>query len=241
MATKVAFDIGNTEVKVGIFLGDELTSNFRIPRLSLPAFQSIMSDRNADFAIISSVKKLSKQMQALCKREDHVFHLDLDLKMPIKIKYRSPATLGADRVSAVVGAWTLVPNENSLVIDAGTCITYDLVEASGNYIGGNISPGLRLRLRAMHEFTDQLPQVELSRRFQWVGTDTKTALQVGAQVGALHEMKGFIAFYRKKFKKLNILLTGGDHHFFVNYLKIKIFVRPQLVLIGMNKILDLNV
>lgn len=241
MAIKVAFDVGNTAVKVGLFTNDELTRYFSVPKLTFPIYRLIVREVNPNFTIISSVKRLSDSMRALADQEDHIFILSPELKLPVKIAYKSPHTLGPDRIAGVCGAWHLFPNQNSLVIDAGTCITYDLLTEAGCFEGGNISPGLKLRIKAMHRFTDQLPQVDLVERYQGLGNDTTTALQAGAQGGAVHEMKGFIRQYQKSYDRLNILLTGGDHHFFVNYLKIKIFVRPHLVLLGLNKILDVNI
>ncbi len=241
MVMKVAFDVGNTAVKVGLFIGDKLTRHFSIPKLTYPVYRSIVREENPDFTIISSVRRLSEGMRQLADNEDQIFILTPKLRLPVKIDYKSPQTLGPDRIAGVCGAWHLFPNRNSLVIDAGTCITYDILTHLGYFVGGNISPGLKLRTKAMHRFTDQLPQVDLVERYLEIGNDTTTALQTGAQGGAVHEMKGFIRQYQKSYDRLNILLTGGDRHFFVNYLKIKIFVRPHLVLLGLNKILDVNI
>lgn len=163
------------------------------------------------------------------------------MDLPFVIKYRTPDTLGLDRLAGVAGAWSQYRNETSLVIDVGTCIKYDLITKKGEYLGGNISPGLQMRLKAMHLMTSKLPQVEPYERYEAMGTDTVSALQVGACTGAIHEIEGFIKEYKKMFGKLNILLTGGDSHFFVNKLKTKIFAAPNLVLQGLNEILDYNV
>jgi type III pantothenate kinase len=167
------------------------------------------------------------------------------LQTGIENKYKSPATLGLDRLAGIIGARTLFPDKNCLVIDAGTCITYDAINKDGVYEGGSISPGLKMRLKAMHNFTRRLPEVELVEYDDWQGYDTKSAMLSGVLNGAIEEVKGFIEIYNSKYSKLHVILCGGDSIFFDNRLKNSIFAHalktePNLVLIGLNEVIQQN-
>ena len=237
----IAVDIGTTKVKVAHFSDGDLVSISRQQRFNYASLRKIEKDFPGAYIIISSVRHLTDKMTAQIAKHDRVFYLDDALELPIQVLYETPQTLGKDRIAATVGAWSHFPEQSSLVIDAGTCITYDIVLEDGRYLGGNISPGIQMRLNAMHTMTRKLPKVNHTEDLPPWGTSTETALQVGAALGSLKEIEGFIKDYRKKFGKLNILLTGGDSHFFVNRLKSKIFASPNLVLEGLNKILQHNV
>lgn len=241
MITRLTIDIGNSRTKLAVFQGKSIIHFESQNRLTVAQLRKTIKKFAISYVIVSSVRHLSKNMSAFIQAVDNIFLLTIDMEMPFEIMYRTPKTLGLDRISAIAGAWSMFPAQNSLVIDAGTCIKYDVISKDGKYLGGNIAPGLNMRLRAMHLLTDKLPQVEPYKRYLAMGTDTTSALQVGACTGALLEVRGFIAEYKKTFGKLNILLTGGDSHFFVNNLKTKIFAAPNLVLQGLNEILDYNV
>ncbi len=238
---QLAIDRGNTVTKWGLFQDKEIIDSGQIGNFSMPKLEQLTSKLQPRYVILSSTKHLSKRMQNHFAKQRDYFILSEHLQFPFKVAYQTPETLGRDRLAGIAGAWALFPGENSLVIDAGTCITYDLITKKGIYKGGNISPGVRLRLQSLHAFTDKLPIVPPAEEPADLGIDTRSALQVGAQVGALQEMQGFIDSYRKKLKKLNILLTGGDAAFFVYRMKTKIFASPQLVLLGLNEILQYNV
>jgi len=146
-----------------------------------------------------------------------------------------------------VGAWNLHPGKNCLIIDAGTCITLDVVSATGEFLGGNIAPGIDMRLKAMHHFTAKLPQVDRSGNPAddsaggLLGMTTEAALRNGGQIGALLEVRAFIAVCEQLFGPMKVILTGGDADYFVKNIKTKIFAHPNLVLYGLNKILKHNV
>ncbi len=236
----LAIDRGNTRTKWGLFKKGRLVKTSTLDRFNLPTLRKLISGSKASYVILSSTKHLSKSMSRYFDQHDKYLIMSSDLQLPFHNTYESPSTLGRDRLAAVAGAWSLFPQENNLVIDVGSCITYDLITKTGEYIGGNISPGVYMRLQAMHKFTDQLPQVDPPARYMEMGTDTRTALQVGACLGAELEISGFIGKYKRKFRNLNVLLTGGGAHFFVNRLKTKIFASPHLVLQGLNEILSYN-
>ncbi|MFD2148184.1 type III pantothenate kinase [Mucilaginibacter antarcticus] len=154
--------------------------------------------------------------------------------------YKTPHTLGLDRLAAVTGANYLYPQQNNLVIDGGTCITYDFIDAGANYFGGSISPGLNMRYKALNYYTAVLPVVNQDKNFaDDAGDDTETAIKSGVQNGIKHELMGFIDSYAKHSPQLNIILTGGDGIFFDTLLKNSIFApyiknEPYLVLKGLN-------
>ena len=159
------------------------------------------------------------------------------LPLPIQIKYKTPKTLGVDRIAAVCGAIDIFPNKDSLVIDAGTAITYDFVDRQGNYEGGAISPGIEMRFEALHTFTERLPLVTKTGDLPLIGSSTETCIRSGVLNGAIAEMEGIIINYKQLYPDLGVVLCGGDSLFFENKLKPTIFAAPDLVLSGLNRIL----
>jgi type III pantothenate kinase len=162
--------------------------------------------------------------------------LDSQKSLPFKLAYRTPDTLGSDRLAVVAGAWHLTPKQNCLVIDAGTCITYDIISKEGIYEGGCISPGLNMRLKAMHQFTNRLPLISSDNTYGIVGKDTETAIRWGAQTGFLSELDGFIRLFQNNFSALHIYITGGDGAYAHQHLKTETIFDSDLVLKGLFKI-----
>lgn len=156
-----------------------------------------------------------------------------DSVLPIHVAYKTPHTLGADRLIAAIGACSYFPKSPVMVVDVGTAITYDCVDDSGTYLGGGISPGLNMRFRALHSFTAKLPLVAPSDSSPLLGTSTETSIQVGAQRGAIEEVRGMIKLYKKTFgPDLKVFLTGGDAYAFEKHLKKPNFARFHLLLEG---------
>ncbi len=236
-------DIGNTRTKLGVFDKSQLHKKIVLKdRWTLAAAQPFLKIQKIQRIALSSVAEVNPELERYFKA--HYYYLALSAKTPLPISnlYKSPKTLGKDRIAAVVGAQALYPQKACLVIDAGTCITYDILDAEGAYHGGNIAPGVTMRLKAMHSFTARLPLVQRRKKVETlVGNTTTTALRTGGQLGAVYEMAGFIKAYKQQFGRLNVILTGGDADFFANHLKTKIFVNHNLVLVGLNKILNYNV
>ncbi len=192
--------------------------------------------------ILSTVIERDELLLALLKAKLATFFvLDEQMALPIQIGYETPHTLGKDRIAAVVGAQCLRPKRDVLVIDAGTAITYELLEASGLYVGGNISPGMTTRFRALHHFTQKLPLVSEPEEVPWVGVSTVSAIQAGVVNGIVLEMDGYITQLRQKYPDLLVFLTGGHSFYFERRLKNRIFADINLVLIGLNRILEYNV
>lgn len=192
----------------------------------------------ANYALVASVTNThSKLVDAL---EPHlpVVLFTNELPLPLKNGYKSSATLGSDRMAASIGAFGLYPNKNVLVIDAGTCIKYNFTDAANTYHGGAISPGLPMRLKAMHSFTGRLPLIEIDPDFnKLIGETTHESLLSGAINGCVFEIEGMIKAYQQLYSDLTILITGGDASFLANRLKNPIFAHPNLVLDGLNSVL----
>lgn len=237
----LAIDIGNTRTKVAVFQGEALLHQEVWGELALEALKQLAYNQKVEKIILSSVSKQAAEVMSFLKGNFAFLELTTDTPLPIRIRYKTPQTLGKDRIAAAVGAFHLFPGENCLVIDAGTCITLDLVSAEAEFLGGNISPGIEMRLKAMHQFTARLPMVaRTSEMPDELGDSTENAIRNGGELGALIEVEGFIQRLKKKYHPLRVVLTGGDADFFVKHTKTKIFAHQNLVLIGLNQILKHN-
>ncbi len=236
----LCIDIGNTRAKVAVFDNDKEIYFSRNEVLILEEIANIKNQYQIENCILSTTRILSDDVIEFLEENFELIILDEDTKLPINNLYGSPKTLGKDRLAAAVGAAFLYPNSPSIIIDAGTCLTYNFIDNESNYLGGNIAPGLSMRLMAMHKFTDKLPLVDLRYNNDLFGKNTETALQNGALKGAIYEVSAFISQVFDKYGKCNIILTGGDALLFVEHLNFKIFAHQNLVLLGLNQILTYN-
>ena len=234
-------DIGNTRTKLGVFDKGILKKKLTWDTWDLKRLKNFAIQWKIKNVALSVVGKLKKGVDSYLAKHFFYIKLNAGTSIPIQNLYETPKTLGKDRLAAVIGAYELFPVNTCLVIDAGTCITYDILTKSGDYLGGNIAPGLELRFKAMNSFTAALPLVSRRKTDNLLGKTTITAIRTGAQRGAIFEMEGFIQAYRKEFGRIKVILTGGDAIFFADNLKTKIFVEPNLVFLGLNKILNYNV
>ena len=234
-------DIGNTRIKVAVFqqyklVETEIISNEEL-MITLKKVQKKFSLKNA---IISSVGKIkSKDIKALYTIQK-VITLDHSVKLPFINKYKTPKTLGVDRIALVSAAVYQFPKKNVLIIDAGSCITYDFVSSKKEYLGGAISPGINMRYRSLNHFTANLPKLEISK-FSLIGINTNQSIHSGIINGTLHEINGVIAEYQDKYPNLTVVLTGGDTNFLAKKLKSSIFANPNFLLEGLNSILIHNI
>lgn len=242
----LAIDVGNTFCKVAFFDGDSLVKS--ADALSQEDVIKLCQEERPTFTIISSVNiLLDTFLDALSGCTGKVYLLNHALPVPIFNQYETPHTLGPDRIAAVVGARSMYPDEDCLVIDIGTCITYDLVDKAANYSGGSISPGLQMRFRALHTFTAKLPLLEQSAELDrpgnidLVGRNTRNAILSGVVNGMAAELAGIIDAYRIKHPQVRVILCGGDARFFETRIKGTIFVIDKLVLIGLNSILQYTI
>jgi type III pantothenate kinase len=191
--------------------------------------------------ILSSVKPYSDELkQYLSENFEQFLELDHQTEIPIGNLYQTPETLGKDRIAAAVGANELFPDQNLLVIDAGTAITFDLISEKNEFIGGNISPGLEMRFKALNQFTGSLPLLNRSNDFNGIGQNTNEAIQAGVQNGIIYEISQTIETFNRNYQNLQIIMTGGDSIFFDKKLNYTIFVNFNLTLIGLNRILEHN-
>lgn len=238
----LCLDIGNTRAKIGLFDGPQLLEFWSIPRSGIMDFQQTLTNHSIKNVILSTVAQdVGRQISQIWGDGINFIELDENTALPIQNAYRTPKTLGKDRIAAVVGATLVGPTGNKLIIDAGTCITFEVLKNNHIYLGGNISPGIQMRLNAMHHFTARLPQLEMEATSSTIGYHTASAMLNGAQWGVIWEIEGTIDHFADKFDPLTVILTGGDANFLAEKMKRKIFVHQHLVLWGLNKILDYNV
>ena len=238
----LVIDIGNSRTKIALFNEHDLMFNVPIEHLTVNHVKMLKYEHpQLNRVILSSVKPYDEQLKRMLGEEFEQF-LELDhlTDLPIENLYQTPETLGKDRLAAAIGANELFPDQNLLVIDAGTAITYDLVSEKNQFIGGNISPGLEMRFKALNHFTGKLPLVTYSDDFEPVGRNTTDAIRAGVQNGILYEMAQNMDFFNRNYQNLHIIMTGGDSIFFDKKLNYSIFVHFNLTLIGLNRILEHN-
>src|SRR6267142_7273502 len=224
----IAVDYGNTAAKVGIFKDEQLHDKrlFQDPT----ALRVLLESYQAENIIVSSVSHPAEDVLSWSVARGEKIALSHQLPLPIKILYTTPETLGVDRIAAVCGAVEIFPNQDCLVIDAGTCTTYEFVDHAGNYYGGGISPGIAMRFEAMHHFTSRLPLVQPALLAPLVGDSTESSMQSGVINGVRAEVEGIIQKYVGQYPNLKPVLCGGDVAFFESQFKQPIFVSPDLVL-----------
>jgi type III pantothenate kinase len=231
----LVIDCGNTRIKVGLFKDRELVRQNSLQ--TLEELKEFMKHIDFNHVLVSSVNYDPNEILSWSSTNGKKIVLKSSVPLPVRIEYGTPHTLGVDRIAAVCGAQELFPEKNCLVIDAGTCITYEMLDAKGVYHGGAISPGIAMRFEAMHTFTARLPLVKPNEHIDLIGNTTEACMQSGVMNGVLEEVKGFITKYKMLYPDLVVIICGGDFPFFENNLKPAIFVAPELVLIGLNRIL----
>lgn len=237
----LVIDIGNSRIKGGYFNEDQLIELFiSEQQFSVNLLNSWLNQATIDQIFIGSVRTFTTEIELFIKSKEQIHLVSYQTPLPIELSYGTPQTLGIDRICGAVAASKLFPTEPVLVIDAGTCITYDLIDANGVYHGGAISPGVQMRLNAMHHFTEKLPQLTFLNEIVTIGTTTSSSMKMGAGQGAVSEMNGMIELFQKSESNLKVILTGGDAPFFEQHLENTIFATPNLILIGLNEILLFN-
>lgn len=233
-------DIGNTRTKAAVFEPNgQLVVAFTLQGNEIDKLQKLVSTYSIEHAISSATGTRAWKISEL-NIPGKSIELSHETPLPISIVYTTPQTLGRDRIAAACGAHSLFPKKNCLVIDAGTCITMDMILKSGVYIGGNIAPGLSMRLKAMHEYTSKLPLADMEWPEIPFGDSTIHALQNGACLGALMEVEGILSKAKDAFGEVFIVMSGGDSPFLAERLEREIFLEPELVAKGLFKILAFN-
>lgn len=237
----LVIDAGNTRTKAGVFKQNTLVySAVLVQTEFLEMLMALINEYGITRILISDVSGKIKDKLSLKEIGIPVMELGKELKLPFKNLYHTKETLGADRMALVAGAMQFFPNNACLIIDAGTCVTYDLLNSSQEYLGGNITPGLHMRLYAMHTFTGKLPLPEWDVPSDFLGRSTDNCLLTGAYFGLVGEIAYLITRYQENNPDLRVLLTGGDAEVLAKSIKTSIFAHEQLLLYGLNKILTHN-
>ena len=235
-------DVGNTLVKIAVFQEDKLLEKQTVEISEFEGTQKKIFENYPKIqkCILASVGKLSKEVLISLQKQTEVLILGAHLKFPFHNRYATPSTLGVDRIALVAASVKHFPHQNVLIIDAGSCITYDFISHENNYLGGAISPGVRLRYKSLHNFTANLPLLDTEMPKNIIGDSTAAAIHSGVVVGIIKEIDGVIADYREKYSDLTVILTGGDVNFLSKQLKNSIFANSNFLLEGLNFILEYN-
>jgi type III pantothenate kinase len=238
----LVIDIGNTRSKLAIFKDCQMVTLKIEETINLKVLETLISEFPLiEQCIISSVSQIKDEIIAyISDRKFPLILLDAETLVPFTNNYSTKETLGRDRIAAIAGACKLFPGKNALVIDAGTAITFDMKDQHEKYLGGNISPGLEMRFKALHHFTANLPLLKSKISASFIGDSTNEAIINGVQNGIIFEMQGYIDSLQLKYPDLLVILTGGDSAFFENKVKRTIFVNSNLILSGLNTILEYN-
>lgn len=235
-------DIGNSLCKVAVAENDRIVKIDRVSALSVSYLENFLKNfLSVDRAVLSTVRNIDYELENFLSEKFHDFlKVTNQTPLPLKNGYSTPETLGVDRLMSAVGAVAQFPNKELLIFDLGSAITIDHVSREGEFMGGNISPGMTMRFRALHTFTDKLPLCSADENFTFVGRSTEEAIKNGVVLGIINEINGYIERYLSKNNEIVIIFTGGDAKYFVFKVKNTIFVDCDLLLKGLNKVLEYN-
>jgi type III pantothenate kinase len=239
----LVLDIGNTRVKAAVFKENTLVDTWVWERsAALKNTEDILSRFSIKSAMVASVGGSFKELTALLEDSVSSFYILSSFSvMPFEHTYKTPLTLGVDRLAVVAAAQFLYPKKNCLIIDAGSCITYELLTSSGVYLGGGISPGVQMRYNAMNTQTASLPLLSRPQTVKPYGESTESCMHSGVVLGVCHEIEGWIQSVEADLENLTVILTGGDAKYLSKQLKNTIFAHPNLALIGINQLLQYQI
>ena len=240
MNTTLCLDFGNTRLKAAVFRSGTLSEVIVLEADAVQHLQQIVEQHQPENSILSSVINHDKKIEQLLQNYTKFHRLHHASRLPFTVPVGKPETMGADRLALAAAVVHLFPQQNNLAIALGSCITYNFINKFHEFIGGSISPGLEMRLRAMHQFTAKLPLVKADWNVPLIGYDTATNMQSGAVLGMAKEIEGIVEMYRNKFGNFNALLTGGDIPFLAPHLKNGIFADPYLIFKGLYAISQVN-
>ncbi|MFT6064476.1 MAG: type III pantothenate kinase [Paraglaciecola sp.] len=234
-------DVGNTRVKAAVFEGHTLVYIYAFNKSRIISeVKKIIKNYKITLGIMSSVGlSRSKKIEKLHELIDFMV-VSSKIETPFKNLYATPNTLGVDRIALVFGAVLKFPKQNVLIIDAGTCITFDFINKNAEYLGGAISPGIEMRYKSLHAFTSKLPLLEINKPNNFIGNSTNESINSGIVNGVIQEIEGVIMLYKKEYLHLTVVLTGGDTNFLAKQLKSSIFANQNFLLEGLNEILIFN-
>lgn len=236
----LCIDFGNTRQKAALFSGSRIQEIMMLNANLEESIQQIIEEHHPDRSILSSVISHSSEVEQLL-RENTVFHLlQGTSNLPFTTPVGKPETIGADRLALCAAAVLMYPDQNNLVIGLGTAVTYNFINTANEFLGGGISPGMLMRMKALNTYTAKLPVVDPEWNVPLIGYDTKTNIQSGVVLGLANEIDGFIDAYKKKYRAFNVLLTGGDLVYLAPHLKNLIFADPELLFKGLYAISEIN-
>lgn len=238
---RLTIDTGNTRTKWTVFNNNTIIDEGISITQDCDVFQNIISEYTINKTILSCVGKNNPELLSLLKSKCSLFlELSHQTPLPLSLSYDTPKTLGKDRIASAVGANYLYPNSDLLVIDLGTCNTFDVITKKGEFLGGNISPGCETRLKAMNHFTSSLPLIQMGNPKRLIGKSTQEAMLNGTFYGMVYEIDGIISELKLKYPQIVCILTGGWAPNFENQIKSPKFAEKNLVPIGLNQILRHN-
>lgn len=231
-------DAGNSSVKCFVFEKEDIVAVYRYSYDDLFAgCVDANLKKNFEKGIVSNVSKYETQKLISCFSIKECCDFNHKTTFPILISYKEKDSLGLDRIAAAIGAEVLYPNEDKLIVDFGTAITIDFVDRNATFVGGNISLGLHSRIRALHEFTGKLPEIEIPDSVELIGKTTNEAIQYGVVNGIIFEIEEYIRIYESKNQDVRVIFTGGDCLFFEKRVKSHIFAHPNLVAVGLRSLI----
>ena len=235
-------DVGNTNVKLAVFDKNNLVNKKIEKNSRIVSSVNLLLKKHPQInkSIISSVGKLNSNLIKKLKSKFELIILNSSLELPFKNKYKTPKTLGADRLALISGAVFHYPKKNVLAIDAGSCITYDFKNKKEEYFGGAISPGINMRYKSLNNQTANLPLLNKKFPKNIIGNNTNESIHSGICKGVAKEIDGVINEYNSRYKELTVILTGGDANFLSKQLKSTIFANSNFLLEGLNYILEYN-
>ncbi|MGO4772551.1 type III pantothenate kinase [Flavobacterium sp. W22_SRS_FK3] len=230
-------DVGNSRIKAAVFEESTVLESFVFEKNELEKkIKKILKKfQNCSDLVVASVGNVEKQSFLIFEKQLNIHFLTHEDPFPFINRYATPKTLGIDRMVLAAGATLQFPKKNRLVIDAGTCVTYDFIDEFDNYLGGAISPGLGLRYDALHNYTARLPLLAVEASGSYIGATTAQAIHSGVVNGFVYEIDGFIDEYRANFPNFIIILTGGDTEFLAKRLKNTIFANSNFLLESLNQ------
>ncbi len=246
---RLIIDFGNTLCKVAFYENDEELNLHSFSNITLEMLQTHINKYinlqpvpgKITHCIVSSVINYPAEIKAYLQTTYQFIELNSNTPLPVSIKYETPNTLGNDRIAAVVGGKSLFPDQDLLIVDAGTCITFDFLNKNGDYLGGAITPGIKLRFKSLNNYTDKLPLImHFGKDVKLIGSSTEGSIKSGVINGVKAEVNGIIENYREEYPEIKIIFTGGDINYFDTTPKNNIFAVANLVLKGLNTILNYN-
>ena len=236
----LALDIGNSFLKAGIFKNNNLINYCEFNREYYSNLKSILDKTPITHSIVSNVTESNNQLIELLSKKTNLIKFNSSLKLPFKNRYQTKNTLGKDRIALVSNASKEYPKENVLLIDLGSCITFDFLNSKNEYLGGSISPGLSMRYKSLNSYTANLPLINPKEIDYFIGKNTEDSIHSGIINGIVGELNSTIDKYKSQFKEIRIILTGGDSKFLFNRIKNSIFANSNFLIFGLNFLIELN-